>query len=166
MLSSELLISIGYIYISDIGKGGCFAEIGNHVVCADLDKKKIEGLNNGVLPIYEPGLDEMVARNVAQNRLTFSADPVASIKDVDVVFVAVGTPSRSDGGAHLGYVDDVAKMVADNLTKEVVVVLKSTVPVGTNKRVRNIVKDAAHRVHVVSNPEFLKEGEAGKPLAV
>ena len=109
-------------------------------MCADLDKKKIEGLNNGVLPIYEPGLDEMVARNVAQNRLTFSADPVASIKDVDVVFVAVGTPSRSDGGAHLGYVDDVAKMVADNLTKEVVVVLKSTVPVGTNKRVRNIVK--------------------------
>lgn len=146
--------------------GCCFAEIGNHVVCADLDKKKIDGLNNGVLPIYEPGLDEMVKRNAAQKRLTFSAHPTACVRGVDVVFVAVGTPSRSDGGAHLGYVDDVAKMVAENITSNVVLVMKSTVPVGTNKRVRNIVKDSAHKVHVVSNPEFLKEGDAGEHLTL
>ena len=142
--------------------GCCFAEIGNHVVCADLDEKKIAGLKSTpmILPIYEPGLQEMAQRNAAQHRLTFSADPSASVKEVDVVFVAVGTPSRSDGGAHLGFVDDVAKMVSENITKETVLVLKSTVPVGTNKRVRNIVKDSKHKVHVVSNPEFLKEGEA------
>jgi len=99
-------------------------------------------------------------RNFEQKRLTFSANPIASIKGVNVVFVAVGTPSRNDGGAHLGYVDDVAKMVADNATGKVVLVLKSTVPIGTNKRVRNIVKDSQHDINVVSNPEFLKEGEA------
>ena len=97
------------------------------MVCADLDEKKIEGLNNGILPIYEPGLDEMAKRNFEQKRLSFSANPVASIKGVDVVFVAVGTPGRKDGGANLGYVDDVAKMVADNATGKVVLVLKSTV---------------------------------------
>ena len=102
----------------------------------------------------------MAKRNADQKRLTFSSDPIASIKGVDGVFVAVGTPSRGDGGAHLGYVDDVAKMVAENLTGKVVLVMKSTVPVGTNKRVCNIVKDASFKIHVVSNPEFLKEGEA------
>ena len=111
-----LLFSLIYLYS------------GNHVVCADLDEKKIEGLNNGILPIYEPVLDEMAKRNFEKNRLTLSADPIASIKGVDVVFVAVGTPSRNDGGAHLGYVDDVAKMVADDATGKVVLVLKSTVP--------------------------------------
>ena len=142
--------------------GACFSEIGNHVVCADVDQSKIDGLIKGVLPIYEPGLDEMVARCVKQKRLSFSADPAETVRTIkpDIVFVAVGTPSRRDGAAHLGYVDDVAKMVAENITKEVVLVLKSTVPVGTNARVRNIVKDAKHPVHVVSNPEFLKEGEA------
>lgn len=159
----ESLKSLAYNAIAKpcvVPLGCCFAEIGNHVVCADLDEKKIDGLNNGVLPIYEPGLDEMAKRNATQKRLTFSADPASAVKGVDVVFVAVGTPSRSDGGAHLGYVDDVAKMVADNATGRVVLVLKSTVPVGTNKRVRNIVKDSTHEIHVVSNPEFLKEGEA------
>ncbi|KAL7553295.1 hypothetical protein ACHAWF_016562 [Thalassiosira exigua] len=151
------VVGSGYV---GLVTGCCFAEIGNHVVCADLDRDKIDGLNDGVLPIFEPGLDDMAKRNVAQKRLTFSADPKASIQGVDVIFVAVGTPSRSDGGAHLGYVDDVAKMVAEHLAKEVVLVLKSTVPVGTNKRVRNIVKNSAHPVHVVSNPEFLKEGDA------
>ena len=134
--------------------------VGNHVVCADLATDKIENLNKGILPIYEPGLEEMVKRNAEKKRLTFSANPSEAVKGVDVIFVAVGTPSRSDGGAHLGYVDDVAEMVAANITKEVVLVLKSTVPVKTNSRIRNIVKDSKHKVHVVSNPEFLKEGEA------
>ncbi|KAL7540863.1 hypothetical protein ACHAXR_010445 [Thalassiosira sp. AJA248-18] len=151
------VVGSGYV---GLVTGCCLAEIGNHVVCADLDKKKIEGLNNGVLPIYEPGLDDIAKRNFAEKRLSFSDDPKACVKEADVVFVAVGTPSRSDGGAHLGYVDDVAKMIAENATKNIVLVLKSTVPVGTNKRVRNIVKHSPHKVHVVSNPEFLKEGEA------
>ena len=152
------VVGSGYV---GLVTGTCFAEIGNHVVCADVDKNKIDSLNIGILPIYEPGLDEMVQRNAKQQRLSFSADPAESLrKGADVVFVAVGTPSRRDGAAHLGYVDDVAKMVAENISKEVVLVLKSTVPVGTNARVCNIVKDSKHQVHVVSNPEFLKEGEA------
>mmetsp|Transcript_19511 Transcript_19511/g.35879 ORF Transcript_19511/g.35879 Transcript_19511/m.35879 type:complete len:304 (+) Transcript_19511:96-1007(+) len=151
------VVGSGYV---GLVTGCCLAEIGNHVICADLDEKKIDGLKNGALPIYEPGLDEMAKRNASQKRLSFSADTSTSIKGVDIVFVAVGTPSRNDGSAHLGYVDDVAAMVAANISKEVVLVLKSTVPVGTNKRVRNIVKHSAHQVHVVSNPEFLKEGDA------
>ena len=89
------VVGSGYV---GLVTGCCLAEIGNHVICADLDQSKIDGLNNGVLPIYEPGLDEMAERNTKQGRLTFSADPQASVKGVDVVFVAVGTPSRSDGG--------------------------------------------------------------------
>jgi len=151
------VVGSGYV---GLVTGGCFSEIGNHVVCADLAKDKIDNLNQGILPIYEPGLEEMVKRNAEKKRLTFSANPKEAVKGVDVIFVAVGTPSRSDGGAHLGYVDDVAQMVAENITKECVLVLKSTVPVKTNSRIRNIVKDAKFKVHVVSNPEFLKEGEA------
>jgi UDPglucose 6-dehydrogenase len=151
------VVGSGYV---GLVTGTCFSEIGNHVVCADLAKDKIDNLNQGILPIYEPGLDEMVKRNAEKKRLTFSANPSDAVKGVDVIFVAVGTPSRSDGGAHLGYVDDVAQMVAENITKEVILVLKSTVPVKTNSRIRNIVKDSTHKVHVVSNPEFLKEGEA------
>ncbi|KAL7465669.1 hypothetical protein ACHAXS_005987 [Conticribra weissflogii] len=153
------VVGSGYV---GLVTGTCFSEIGNHVVCVDIDQSKIDGLHKGILPIYEPGLDDMVSRCVKAKRLSFSADPAAVLREEgpDVVFVAVGTPSRRDGAAHLGYVDDVAKMVAENITKEVVLVLKSTVPVGTNTRVRNIVKDAKHGVHVVSNPEFLKEGEA------
>jgi len=151
------VVGSGYV---GLVTGTCFSEIGNHVICADLAKDKIDNLNKGILPIYEPGLEEMVKRNAEKKRLTFSANPNEAVKGVDVIFVAVGTPSRSDGGAHLGYVDAVAQMVADNITKEVVLVLKSTVPVKTNSRIHNIVKDAKFKVHVVSNPEFLKEGEA------
>ena len=107
------VVGSGYV---GLVTGTCFAEIGNHVVCADVDKNKIDSLNIGILPIYEPGLDEMVQRNAKQQRLSFSADPAESLrKGADVVFVAVGTPSRRDGAAHLGYVDDVAKMVAENI---------------------------------------------------
>ena len=153
-----LVVGSGYV---GLVTGCCFAEIGNHVTCADVDKAKIDNLNRGILPIYEPGLQEMAARNVKQHRLSYSSDPADALSNgPDVVFVAVGTPPRRDGGAHLGFIDDVAKLVAENITKNVVLVLKSTVPVGTNARVRNIVKNSKHQVHVVSNPEFLKEGEA------
>jgi len=137
-----------------------FSEVGNDVICADVDKGKIEALNRGQLPIFEPGLDTMVARNFTEKRLTFSSDPPDAISRSSVVFVAVGTPSRRDGGAHLGSVDKVAEAVAEHASQETVLILKSTVPVGTNARIRNIVKHAKEKVHVVSNPEFLKEGEA------
>ena len=120
------------------------AAINLYTVCADLAKDKIDNLNQGILPIYEPGLEEMVKRNAEKKRLTFSANPSEAVKGVDVIFVAVGTPSRSDGVAHLGYVDDVAQMVAENITKDVVLVLKSTVPV----KVRDSIPSFAFICHM------------------
>ena len=151
------VIGTGYV---GLVSGACFAETGNDVVCADIDAAKIERLHAGEIPIFEPGLDEMVARNVEEKRLTFSSDVARAIAAAEVVFVAVGTPPRSDGAADLQAVDKVAETVAANVTRETVLVMKSTVPVGTNARVRRIVKDAAFSIHVVSNPEFLKEGNA------
>ncbi len=151
------MVGTGYV---GLVSGACFAETGNDVVCADIDAAKVERLSKGEIPIFEPGLAEMVARNVAEKRLGFSADVPAAIAASEAVMVAVGTPSRSDGAADLQAVDRVAETVARSVTRDTVLVLKSTVPVGTNARVRRIVKDAPHRVHVVSNPEFLKEGNA------
>ena len=130
------------------------------VVCADIDEAKVACLSEGDIPIFEPGLGAIVERNCKAGRLSFSADPPAVIADADVVFIAVGTPPRSDGGADLTAVDAVAEAVATHASRTVVLVLKSTVPVGTNARVRRIVEGSAHPVHVVSNPEFLKEGSA------
>lgn len=151
------MVGTGYV---GLVSGVCFAETGNDVVCADIDAAKIEKLKSGEIPIFEPGLDTMVERNVEQGRLTFSADPAQAIAESQVVFIAVGTPMRSDGGADLSAVDAVAEAAAKSVTQKTVLVLKSTVPVGTNERVRRIVKDAPHPIHVVSNPEFLKEGSA------
>ena len=151
------VVGVGYV---GLVTGAGFAEVGNHVVCVDVDEKKVEGLKRGELPIFEPGLEEMVARNTQQERLSFSSDPASAIAQTTIVFVAVGTPPRRDGGANLGFVDRVAETIAANATQETVLILKSTVPVGTNARIRNIVKHASHKIHVVSNPEFLKEGEA------
>jgi len=151
------VIGTGYV---GLVSGTCFAETGNDVVCVDIDTAKIERLRGGEMPIFEPGLDEMVARNVAGRRLSFSSDVAGVVAESEVVFVAVGTPPRSDGAANLLAVDRVAETVAVSVARETVLVLKSTVPVGTNARVRRIVKDAAFPVHVVSNPEFLKEGSA------
>ncbi|MBM4374302.1 MAG: UDP-glucose/GDP-mannose dehydrogenase family protein [Deltaproteobacteria bacterium] len=151
------VIGTGYV---GLVSGACFAETGNDVVCADIDESKIERLRGGEIPIFEPGLDEMVARNVADKRLAFSSDVGRAIAEAEVVFVAVGTPPRSDGAADLQAVDRVAETVAANVSRETVLVMKSTVPVGTNARVRRIVSEAAFPIHVVSNPEFLKEGNA------
>ncbi len=133
------VIGTGYV---GLVSGACFAETGNDVVCVDIDAAKIERLRAGEIPIFEPGLAEMVSRNVAEKRLAFSSEVAAVIAVSEVVFVAVGTPPRSDGAADLQAVDKVADAVAANVTREIVLVMKSTVPVGTNARVRRIVKDA------------------------
>jgi UDPglucose 6-dehydrogenase len=154
---SIVVVGTGYV---GLVTGACFADSGQTVACVDVDAAKIARIQQGELPIYEPGLDDLVRRNVTEGRLTFSTDVVAAVSQADVVMVAVGTPSRPDGGADLRYVDGVASLVASHLTRPVVLVLKSTVPVGTHARVRRLVEGAPHAVHVVSNPEFLKEGDA------
>ncbi|HEX9483780.1 MAG TPA: UDP-glucose/GDP-mannose dehydrogenase family protein [Gemmatimonadaceae bacterium] len=141
--------------------GACLAETGNAVLCADLDETKIEGLRQNVLPIYEPGLDDYVERNQRQGRLSFSTDIPPSIASADVVFIAVGTPPDEDGSADLRHVLDVAEQIGRHMQRELVVVTKSTVPVGTAARVTEAVaRNAKFPFHVCSNPEFLKEGAA------
>ncbi|MCB9598540.1 MAG: UDP-glucose/GDP-mannose dehydrogenase family protein [Sandaracinaceae bacterium] len=151
------MVGTGYV---GLVSGACFAETGQDVICADVNEAKIASLEEGRIPIFEPGLEDIVARCADGGRLRFTTDVAAAIGESTAVFVAVGTPPRGDGGADLSAVDAVAQAVAEHAKREVVLVLKSTVPVGTNARVRRLVKDAKHTVHVVSNPEFLKEGDA------
>ncbi len=154
------MIGSGYV---GLVSGVCFADFGHDVICVDKDKSKIDALEKGVMPIYEPGLDQIVAENVKSGRLTFSTDVAGSVKDADVVFIAVGTPSRrGDGHADLSYVYAAAKEIAEHCTGFTVVVTKSTVPVGTGDEVERIVKQANPDadIAVVSNPEFLREGAA------
>ena len=146
--------------------GTCLAEVGHHVVCVDIDAGKIEGLRNGVIPIYEPGLEPMVKANFAEGRLEFTTDAASAIAHGDVIFTAVGTPPDEDGSADLQYVLAVAKTIGTHLARPAVVVDKSTVPVGTADKVRAAIgaalaaRDADVACDVVSNPEFLKEGAA------
>jgi UDPglucose 6-dehydrogenase len=146
--------------------GTCLAEVGHDVVCVDIDAAKVEGLNNGVIPIYEPGLEPMVKANHAAGRLRFTTDAAAAVAHGDIVFIAVGTPPDEDGSADLKYVLAVASTIGRHIEKPTVVVDKSTVPVGTADRVRaTIAKELQARgaqvaFDVVSNPEFLKEGDA------
>ena len=146
--------------------GTCLAEMGNHVVCVDVDADKVAGLERGEIPIYEPGLEPMVKRNHASGRLRFTTDPAPAIAHGQVIFIAVGTPPDEDGSADLRYVLEVAATVGKHLDHYAVVVDKSTVPVGTADRVRNALRaeldarGAQVDFDVVSNPEFLKEGDA------
>ena len=148
--------------------GTCFAEMGVDVTCVDIDKQKIENLNNGIIPIYEPGLEPMVKRNVQAGRLHFTTDLRNCLDDVEVVFSAVGTPPDNDGSADLQFVMDVARTIGQNMTKYILVVTKSTVPVGTAKKVRATIEGELQKrgldidFDVASNPEFLKEGDAIK----
>jgi len=151
------MIGSGYV---GLVSGAGFSETGHDVICADIDATKIDKLKRGEIPIFEPGLDSMVARNVTAGRLSFSNDVAGSIAQAQIVFCAVGTPMRADGAADLSAVDAVALEVARSATRECVLVMKSTVPVGTNARIRRLVTGAKHAVHCVSNPEFLKEGDA------
>jgi UDPglucose 6-dehydrogenase len=151
------VVGTGYV---GLVTGTCLAETGNDVTCLDVDAHKVASLNAGEIPIFEPGLEPLVKRNVQAGRLRFTSDTKVSIESAEVVFIAVGTPSRGDGGADLAAVDTVAATVKEFATRELVLVTKSTAPVGTNARLRRIVEGSKHRIHVVSNPEFLKEGDA------
>ncbi len=154
------VIGTGYV---GLVTGTCFSEFGNDVVCLDVDRMKIEALRRGEIPIYEPGLDDLVAKNVKEGRLTFSTDLQTAVEQSLVIFVAVGTPPNEDGSADLQQVEAVAKEVATHLNGYKVVVTKSTVPVGSGKRIRRIIEANLKNptnFGVASNPEFLREGSA------
>src|SRR6266550_8816202 len=152
------VVGAGYV---GLVVGACLAETGNDVICADLIESKIEGLKQNILPIYEPGLESLVERNQREARLQFTTDIASSIASADVLFVAVGTPPDEDGSADLQHVLSVAREVGKHMTREMVIVTKSTVPVGTAKKVATEVgKSARFPFHMCSNPEFLKEGAA------
>ena len=152
------VVGTGYV---GLVVGACFAENGNDVVCVDSDAAKVESLQQGRLPIYEPGLGELVARNGAENRLQFSTELAPSVARAQVVFIAVGTPPGEDGSADLTHVLTVARDLAHAMTDYTVVVTKSTVPVGTAARLREVMgRETSQPFSVVSNPEFLKQGAA------
>ena len=154
------VIGTGYV---GLVSGACFADFGHEVVCVDKDTKKISSLRAGEIPIFEPGLDELVARNVKERRLSFTTELEPAIKEAEVVFLAVGTPARrGDGHADLSFVYAAAREVAKSVADDVVIVTKSTVPVGTGDEIESIVREVRPdaRIAVVSNPEFLREGAA------
>ena len=154
------IVGTGYV---GLVSGTCFAEFGVNVTCVDKDLKKINDLRNGIIPIYEPGLEELVKKNINQKRLSFETDLKKSLKNTSAVFIAVGTPSRkTDGHADLSYVFNVAKEIGKSLSEYAVIVNKSTVPVGTGKKVHDIIKKINPKLNfdVASNPEFLREGSA------
>ncbi len=154
------MIGAGYV---GLVSGACFSDFGHDVVCVDLDAKKVDALRAGIMPIYEPGLETLVLSNVSAGRLSFSTDLAASVADVDAVFIAVGTPSRrGDGHADLSYVFQATRDIAAAAKGPLVVITKSTVPVGTGDEVERILTETAPAIDwaVVSNPEFLREGAA------
>src|SRR5215469_4919604 len=154
------MIGTGYV---GLVSGACFADFGHEVICVDNDAAKIERLQAGKMPIYEPGLEVLVARNVEAERLSFSTDISAAVKGADAVFIAVGTPSRrGDGHADLSYVYAATEEIAPLLDGFTVVVTKSTVPVGAGDEIERIIRKARPDAEfaVVSNPEFLREGAA------
>ena len=159
------VVGTGYV---GLVSGACFAEMGVHVSCVDIDTKKIESLKNGQIPIYEPGLDELVKRNVNEGRLNFTTSLAEVIDDVELVFSAVGTPPDEDGSADLKYVLNVAREFGQNIKRYTVLVTKSTVPVGTAQKVKTVIEEELAKrgedipFDVASNPEFLKEGAAIK----
>ena len=159
------IVGTGYV---GLVSGTCFAEMGVNVTCVDVNEQKIQSLLNGKIPIYEPGLDEMVMRNHKEGRLHFTTDITTCLNDVDIIFSAVGTPPDEDGSADLKYVLEVAHTVGRNMNKYLILVTKSTVPVGTAKKVKQAIQEELNKrgvaipFDVASNPEFLKEGAAIK----
>ena len=157
------VVGTGYV---GLVSGACLAKMGNDVICVDVDEVKINALNNGVIPIYEPGLSEIVAECRANGALKFSVDIKEALAHASVLFIAVGTPMGADGQADLRYVLEVAKSIGQNLTSPLIVVDKSTVPVGTAEKVGEVIagelkkRNLDVKFEVVSNPEFLKEGAA------
>lgn len=163
-INAEITITIvgtGYV---GLVSGACLADLGNRVICADINEEKINDLINGIMPIYEQGLSDIVARNIKAGRLSFTAHVDAAVRQADVIFIAVGTPMGEDGSANLTYVESVVDTIARNLNTYKIIVTKSTVPVGTGKKIRatleNIYHIAPEQFSVASNPEFLREGLA------
>ena len=159
------IVGTGYV---GLVTGACFSEVGIDVTCVDIDEKKIENLKKGIIPIYEPGLEDMVERNVQKGRLHFSTNISECLDGVSVVFGAVGTPPDEDGSADLKYVLQVAKDVAENMSDYLIMVTKSTVPVGTAEKVRTTMNEALKergsdlKFDVASNPEFFKRGSSSR----
>ena len=157
------IVGTGYV---GLVSGTCFAEMGNNVTCVDIDHHKINDLNRGIIPIYEPGLEKLVLRNKSAGRLHFITDLTSCLNNVELIFSAVGTPPDEDGSADLRYVLDVAKTIGQNMNKYVALVTKSTVPVGTSVKVKEVIRqeldkrNLSLKFDVISNPEFLKEGDA------
>ena len=152
------VVGTGYV---GLVVGACFAENGNDVICVDKDTAKVRGLKRGRIPIYEPGLEELVVRNQREKRLTFTSALKRAVRASQVIFIAVGTPADEDGSADLTHVLDVARDLAKAMNEYKVVVAKSTVPVGTSEKIREVIRrETTHPFSVVSNPEFLKQGAA------
>ena len=163
------IVGTGYV---GLVSGACFAENGSEVFCVDIDKQKIENLQKGIIPIFEPGLEEMVQRNQKAGRLFFTTDLRPIIDDIEAVYCAVGTPSDEDGSADLKYVLEVARTIGQNMNKYILFVTKSTVPVGTSKLVHKTIQEELDKrglsieFDLASNPEFLKEGAAIKDFII
>jgi len=153
------VIGTGYV---GLVTGAGLADFGNEVICVDVDRRKIEALERGEIPIYEPGLDAIVSRNVEEGRLKFTTDLASAVQKARAIFIAVGTPPKADGSADLRYVAEVARSIAEHLNGPKLVITKSTVPIGTGRLIQKIIEEAgkSHKVSVVSNPEFLREGSA------
>ncbi|NMH67693.1 UDP-glucose/GDP-mannose dehydrogenase family protein [Bacillus sp. RO3] len=153
------VIGTGYV---GLVSGVCFSDAGNKVTCLDIDAQKVENLKNGIIPIYEPGLTELVEKNIQEGRLFFTTDYAEGMKDADIVIIAVGTPPKENGEANLQYIEAAARSIAEHLHDYKVIVTKSTVPVGTGAMIKSVMKDAVghEEFDVASNPEFLREGSA------
>ena len=153
------VIGTGYV---GLVTGAGLADFGNDVICVDIDEKKISALKQGLIPIYEPGLDTIVSRNVSEGRLQFSTDLREAIRSSRAIFIAVGTPPKPDGSADLRYVEEVARTIAQHMNGPKLVITKSTVPIGTGRMIESILGEAGNgfRASVASNPEFLREGSA------
>jgi UDPglucose 6-dehydrogenase len=154
------VIGTGYV---GLVTGTCFAEFGVDVTCVDVDEEKINRLSEGIIPIYEPGLDQLIAKNTQAGRLHFTTDLKAAVEQALVIFLAVGTPPREDGSADLTYVEQAARTIAEHMNGYKVIVTKSTVPVGTGERLRHLIREhqkGKNNFGIVSNPEFLREGAA------
>ncbi|AIW87959.1 UDP-glucose 6-dehydrogenase ywqF [Bacillus mycoides] len=154
------VVGTGYV---GLVTGVALSHIGHDVTCVDIDEKKVERMRKGISPIYEPGLEELMLQNIEENRLFFTTSHQEGFENAQVVYIAVGTPEREDGSANLSYIEQVAKDIAQNVKHEIIVVTKSTVPVGTNHYIKQIIAENLNKnikVEVVSNPEFLREGSS------